>query len=91
MEVPTKDDFLRLERSMNSKMSELLEKIEALTTTPRFTTVLKVKDVEDEFKQSSYNQRNGRNSGRLIYNKVGKEITYRREDVENWIRTTEVK
>lgn len=84
--IPTIEDFQRLESKLDRCLT-LLNAIIVNTEVQRPTSILSVKDVEDEFKQSPYNQRVARNTGKLKFMPSGRDIHYNRSDVEEWMKT----
>lgn len=91
MEIPTMDDFRRLERNLNSKLEEVVTLLADQRSKSTVSLVLSIKDLEDQFKLSAYNQRKAREQGKLVYSKIGKEVHYKREDVENYVKSVTIK
>jgi len=91
MEIPTMEDFIRLERSVNGQLQEIKEMLSDQCVRPLLSGVLSVKNVEEEFKVSAHIQRQARQQGRLVFKKIGKEVQYNRVDVETWVNSTIVK
>ena len=88
MEIPTLEDFKRIE----SKIDELSIFINAFlknqtTIKNSKTSIMNVAEVEKEFKQSPYHQRIARNTGKLKFMPSGRDIHYNRTDVEEWMKT----
>jgi len=91
MEIPTMDDFKRLESNMIKRFEELKEILQGQCERPVQRVVLSVKDVEEEFKVSAHIQRIARQKGKLVFKKVSKEVQYDRNDVESWIKTKTIR
>ena len=91
MEIPTIEDFNRIER----KIDRCMELLSALSDQERYNVpiagILTVKDVTDQFKCSEYTQRMARLNGDLPWSKLGKDIHYQREDVQNWLKKKQIK
>lgn len=88
--IPTIEDFQRLESKLD-KCLTLLNTLIINSEVQKPTSILTVKDVEDEFKQSAYHQREARNSGKLQFMPSGRDIHYDRAAVEEWMKTKVVK
>lgn len=92
MEIPTKQDFDNFTTSIASQLREIKELLsEKNVNQPVLSWVMTVKEVTEQFKCSEYTQRVARLNGDLPWTKVGKDIHYQREDVQNWLKSKRIK